>query len=318
MLEWFWKSTAVPGGISLVIAVGLVLALGRRESPWARNLAAWMGSVAMITGGLVAVTLINGWPEFPPAQSWQSVSYIALGGGLVAGLDAALRKGRGLSFAGLTVGQLFAIAAVGFTFWSLWQRNVLGPAYQVAPIAALALAILALNPFDVAQKRGLGGFLLAGAFAGWLGTASFVMILEGTARLGQIAGIFASATLGMQLLTLWKSPAAKALPGTLLTWLPAWLAALCGVAYWSTDSTNPGGFILLGLAPMALLLWPQASEPESTSYWPKGRELYLRIAALALFGLAQLGALGVTYLQSAKEEAAKASESGGGDYDYGY
>lgn len=291
------KTTLLPGAVSFALALLAVFLLPRTvEGAKTGGLLAIGGGVAAVLGFVAAYFALNGWPALPPPASWQWLPYIALLGLGVVVLEALVPT-RGFSGPGWMWRPAFAAIAVVAVFGAALQKGTLGEGYGALPYVVYVLSVAAIWPWERAVGRGLHGVFLAGALSAWVGVGSLLLLWSESAQLSQLAGAMSFA-LGA-LLPGCLLARGKALPVGLPAFLTPWLAAICGVGYWLTDSTNVAGFVLLGLAPFALVPWPSA-ELE-----PGRRRNVLRGLALALYALALLGALGFGYAESVKKQAAE-------------
>jgi hypothetical protein len=279
ILDTLWRTVLLPGGLALTLALAAWALLLRDPKSSREALTPLLGTAAVLAGTLVAFLVQGAFPDrFPPAQSWQWIPCLTLLALPLAALESLGHRLPALLRWAARV--LFLLLALALTFLPLAPRGSL-KGFELAPVAALIIGALTQWPWSRASgNSAFPGYFLAGALAAWTGTAAAVFLFE-SVRLGQLAGALAAA-IGALLIPSALNPAAGRFPRVISAWLCTLLPVLAALVYWSGDSTNIAGFLVLGAAPLALLLWPKTG---ATSR---------RITALAVFALLLLTAVGLT------------------------
>ncbi len=199
--------------------------------------ASWAASLALAWAWIVGYVTVVGWPPFPPINATQRLVYHVL----VASVVLAVVVGR------FERARVLASLRAGFSFvlpWLLLRPNIeyrWSTLESVAWVAGLGAVIFVFSmALDAAARRNTGAVTPVAACVAWIGFA-VVLVLSGSALLGQLAGACAAA-LGAAAVFGFVKPDAR--------WTPAGTAILSWV--WAGLAIN-AGFYAEG-SPYALVL----------------------------------------------------------------
>lgn len=207
----------------------------------------WGAAVALATGYVAGHWGLAGGPLSTNNDISQMLLYLAAAGGVIGALDALWRPPLLLRWA-------LRLALCGASSWLLLRPLLAqgGPLLQHAlALSTVAGGMLAAwSVVDGAAESepgpGLGLALLL-----WVVAGAAVLVMAGTAAVGQLAGALAAGLGGLWVIT-WRWPAA----GRLASAAP--VLALVAVGQWAVGlfyaELPKASFVLLVLAPLGLVL----------------------------------------------------------------
>lgn len=268
----------VPFLVALIVALAVGLMRG----------ASRFSGVAAGVGFLVAYTLFEGIPAFPPPAAKQKVFYLA-GGGLIFGaaVDALAARRAVLVAAAIA----FALACVA---WLGWRRILAGPDVAFALLLAGAAAGGAVFLASLAHGRIAQEVVNAQILLIVAALAAAVIALEGSSiSLALLSGAVAAAVGGVALrdyAALLLRDRRQMAPGALVLGAGGALVALGGVMILYAPQVNKLALIVVALIP--LIGAPASRVFSGGGRWaraaaPLGLALVAAVPALAALALAR-------------------------------
>jgi hypothetical protein len=239
--------------------------------PWRRPAAVaggrWGGMVALATCMGLAIGLNDGWPAFPPRESWQWLAYLAIAAAAWGSADTSVRLRPSARIAG----RLILAGAAAWLLTGTWvDRYWLWRVIAFATIAALTLG---LTPIAPRARGATTPIILALGAAG----ASVLLVLGGNAKLSEMAGALAVG-LGFATVLAWWRPTVDLGPGGIITaailvpglLLSGWYASYSEVPAWC--------YFVVALAPLGV--W--VGELRVFADWPPWRRVVVRALFVVL------------------------------------
>lgn len=234
-----WEQLLLGGAIPFGVTGALLLIFADRTSG---RLADIKVAIAMAAGFLSGYVSLFGFPGLPPETGWEVPPYLAIFAPLAG---AAVTKAGG--FAGLLTGMILSGLAIFFVLEPLLP--------QAIPWLTAVLWSIAVGEFLVVQWWGLRPIgrrapiaILESLAVTALGISA-VLMLAGSARLAQMAGLLAAAFGAIVLFSWWRGKLVLSHASL------AWSAILCGGllanGYFYTEDVPLVSVFILLVAPLA-------------------------------------------------------------------
>jgi hypothetical protein len=267
-----WGGVAVPMAIT---AATLILGWrATRRRLGARESRSWAGPLAVGAGFAGGYWSLFGWGEFPPLDVTEWLFFLTLPLVVLGTLDALTRfpmHGR------LVAGLAAALLAVSLLCWPIVATDD-GFRNDTAVVVALGalLSVGCITSIEALAVRISGARLSAILLAAAV-TASMTLVLSGSQRLGQTAGVLAATQAGTLAASVVLGRAAVGRATVLIFVILYAGLLLCGCGYASLTVTNA---LILFLAPnMAWLAWHW---PDRFGIWHEALGQVALVAAVAL------------------------------------
>ncbi len=193
-MEFFWQGVG-PGLISggLMVLLGRLWRFGERDVGWASSLAVGVGAGA-------GYVLIRDWPGWWPRESTAVVPFAAVLAGVVGMVCARWLRGW--------IWGLVGAMGVGFGAFWLVTRNLRayswGTGEAVCWLAGLTFGVGMLWLCMRGQVGRWGGRTFAVAYGLFSAVMGGVLVLSGSAALGQLSGGLAAGVGGVFVATCWR------------------------------------------------------------------------------------------------------------------
>lgn len=283
-----------------VVTLGLPLLLRRNSagteasSTYTQDPLEWLGGLGLALGYAAGYVGLLGFPKWDDTSSQVWLLWLLPAAVLLGVLDTALKIPRALVWLGRAAmfGVMYYMMFRTQVEEEIWTRNQL--LLYVAIMAAIALVVWGL-------WEGIGENV-SEATLGWLAMGlslltSFVLVLSGSAKFGQMMGVMISV-LGVWWVLSWFAAFQKISARFVRGILPVFVMLYMGYClngFFYTDMTKLTAAMLL-IAPVLLWLGSKLHTPEKT--WQK--VLYYTALAAAPV-LVALGVLGYKELNKPKE-----------------
>ncbi len=183
-------TTIVLGVVVPMLVCGAVLIVAWRLRDRGRLIRA----TALGLGYLSCQMIVDGWPAFPPHETWQGLFALVVGAMMIGGIDAVGRRPLILR----VIGAAVLAGAIGWLLVLPNQEHLW--IHRTTVAASLLLWLLLMQPIVSRSRGALVSLPLCVAFVG----VSLVLVLSGNAKLAQLAGGAAACLGGATLIAWWR------------------------------------------------------------------------------------------------------------------
>ena len=186
-------NTIVLGLVVPMVVCGAVLIVAWRL----RDRGCLIRATALGLGYLSCQMIVDGWPAFPPHETWQGLFALVVGAMVIGGIDVAGRRPLILR----VIGAAVLAGMIGWLLVLANQEHLW--VHRITLAGSILLWLVSMQPITSRRRGASVSLPLCVAFVG----VSLVLVLSGNAKLAQLAG-GAAACLGAATLVAWWRAAA--------------------------------------------------------------------------------------------------------------
>ena len=164
---------------------------------WLRDRGCLIRATALGLGYLSCQLIVDGWPAFPPHETWQGLFALVVGAMMIGGIDAVGRRPLILRLIGAAV----LAGTIGWLIVLPNQEHLW--VHRTTLAASLVLWLFSMQSITSRSRGASVSLPLCVALVG----VSLVLVLSGNAKLAQLAGGAAACLGGATLVAWWRAEA---------------------------------------------------------------------------------------------------------------